>query len=165
MNNRGLVILSGISLLFFGWLGLLSSGIPTPYCPMPTITVIPAFALSSWNLEIVAVLIPVLLFFLWNPGLLVSEQSRLPRRTLGIVGVLTLLSMVDFIFEWNYGLQYRGMRHLLTILIINVAMLALLWWAIVRVLRRPSFSWNLFSHWLLFVWLAWCAFPYLGELP
>jgi hypothetical protein len=30
---------------------------------------------------------------------------------------------------------------------------------------EPSFISNLVVHWILFVWLAWYAFPYLGELP
>jgi hypothetical protein len=27
------------------------------------------------------------------------------------------------------------------------------------------FRFSLFLHWTLFAWLAWCAFPYMGELP
>jgi hypothetical protein len=40
-----------------------------------------------------------------------------------------------------------------------------LWWTVARFQRQPSFKGNLFSHWLLFSWLAYYAFPYLGELP
>jgi hypothetical protein len=29
----------------------------------------------------------------------------------------------------------------------------------------PSFRTNMFFHWILFAWLAWFAFPWLGELP
>jgi hypothetical protein len=31
--------------------------------------------------------------------------------------------------------------------------------------RESSFRLNLALHWLLLAWLAWYAFPYLGELP
>jgi hypothetical protein len=43
--------------------------------------------------------------------------------------------------------------------------LVLLWWAVIRWKRQPSFRGNLLSHWFLFARLAWYAFPYLGELP
>jgi len=40
------------------------------------------------------------------------------------------------------------------------------WWAILyRAWRASSFGMNLFFHAMLFAWLAWYAFPYLGELP
>jgi hypothetical protein len=132
---------------------------------MPTMTVLPAFALSRLNLQSAAVLVPMILFFLWNPGLLARQQSNLPKRTIGLVGLLSVLTILDFVFEWKYGLQYQGAHHTVAVYTINVLWLAVLWWAVVRAWRRPSFGTNLLSHWILFAWLAWYAFPYLGELP
>jgi hypothetical protein len=31
--------------------------------------------------------------------------------------------------------------------------------------KSKSFASNLIFHWLLFAWLGWFAFPYLGESP
>lgn len=165
MSPRVLVIILGLSLVLLAWIGLLSAGVPTLYCPMPTMTVLPAFALSRLNLQSTAVLVPMILFFLWNPGLLVRQQSNLPKRTIGLVGLLSVLTILDFVLEWKYGLQYQGAHHTIAVYIINVLWLAVLWWAVVRAWRRPSFGANLLSHWVLFAWLAWYAFPYLGELP
>jgi hypothetical protein len=67
---------------------------------------------------------------------------------------------------WKFGLQYQGTRYVYEVSAANVFGIAFLatgfsWsrkW-------EGSFTLNLALHWLLFVWLAWYAFPYLGELP
>jgi len=56
-------------------------------------------------------------------------------------------------------------HHTIAVGIINVAWLAFLWFAVVHWWRQPSFKGHLLSHWFLFVWFAWYAFPYLGEPP
>jgi hypothetical protein len=165
MGARLVVIAVGLSLLIPAWIGLFSSGVPTLYSPLPTLTIVPAFELARWDLQYLAVLVPSILFFLWNPGLLLSQRPNLPKRTVVVLGLLTVLTVVDCVLEWKYGVQYRGTRHTIVVYIINVMWLASLWWTVVRFQRHPSFRGNLFSHWLLFAWLAWYAFPYLGELP
>lgn len=165
MNQRALAIILGLSLVLPAWVGLFSAGVPTLYCPMPTMTLVPALALSSLKLQTAAVLIPMIFFFLWNPGLIIREQSNMPKRTVGLVGLLSMLTTVDFVLEWKYGLQYRGTEHTIVVYSLNVLWLAVLWWTVIRAWRRPSFWANLLSHWVLFAWLGWYAFPYLGELP
>jgi hypothetical protein len=133
------VIILGLSLVLLAWIGLLSAGVPKLYCPMPTMTVLPAFALSRLNLQSAAVLMPMILFFLWNPGLLVRQQSNLPKRTIGLVGLLSLLTILDFVLEWKYGLQYQGAHHTVAVYTINVLWLAVLWWAVVSCLAAAVF--------------------------
>ena len=159
------MVAAGFCLLIPAWIGLFSSGVPTLYSPLPTLTILPAFLLSRWHLESLAVLVPSILFFLWSPGLLLSQRPNLPKRTIVLLGLLTVLTVVDCVLEWEYGVHYRGTRHTILVYIINAMWLASLWWTVVRSQREPSFKGNLFSHWLLFAWLAWYAFPYLGELP
>lgn len=165
MNSRLLVIIAGLCLLIPAWIGLFSSGVPSLYSPLPTLTILPAFVLSRWHLESLAVLVPVILFFLWSPGLLLNQRATLPKRTIVLLWLLTALTVVDCVVEWKYGVKYQGTRHTLLIYMINAMWLAALWWTIMRFQRRPSFKGHLFSHWILFAWLAWYAFPYLGELP
>ena len=165
MNSRLLVIAAGLCLLIPAWIGLFSSGVPTLYGPLPTLTILPAFVLSRWQLQSLAVIVPSILFFLWNPGLVINQQPKLPKRTVILLGLLTGLTVVDCVLEWKYGVEYRGMRHTILVYAINAVWLASLWYTVVRSQRQPSFKSNLFSHWLLFAWLAWYAFPYLGELP
>jgi hypothetical protein len=165
MNSRLLVITAGLCLLLPAWIGFFSSGVPTLYSPFPTLTILPAFVLSRWHFESLAVLVPNILFFLWSPGLLLKQRPNLPKRTIVLLGLLTVLTVVDCVLEWKDGVHYRGTRHTILVYIINAMWLASLWWTVVRSQRQPSFKANLVSHWLLFAWLAWYAFPYLGELP
>jgi hypothetical protein len=165
MNSRLVMIPLGLSLVVPAWIGLFSASAPTVYCPFPTLTILPAFALSRWNLQFLAVLVPTFLFFLWNPGLLVHQRSNMPKRTIALLGLLTVLTIVNFVVEWNYGMQYRGAHHTIVVYFINLMCLAFVWSAVVHCWHQPSFKANLLSHWLLFAWLSWYAFPYLGELP
>jgi hypothetical protein len=48
---------------------------------------------------------------------------------------------------------------------INVAWLVSLWTILYSASKMRSFKTNLLFHAVLFAWLAWYAFPYLGELP
>jgi hypothetical protein len=155
----------GLSLLIPASLGLLLTGIPTALCPFPLITVLPAFLLSDWRLTDAAVIVPVLLFFAWNPGAFRGE-SKIPQRTYVLLALATVLSVVYFVLSWNYGLKYQGARFTHIVCVVNAVWLAVLWVMFARAWNRePSFKTNLFLHWLLFAWLAWYAFPYLGELP
>src|SRR6267142_2387691 len=120
MNTRLLVIAAGLGLLIPAWIGLFSSGVPTLYSPLPTLTILPAFMLSRWHLHSLAVLVPSILFFLWRPGLLLNQQPNVPKRTIVLLGLLTMLTIVDFVFEWNDGVHYQGVHHAIGVCIINL---------------------------------------------
>ena len=161
MGRRALVIVLGLSLILLAWIGLFSSGIPAVWCPMPLLTVLPAFALSPR----IAIFGPMLFFFIWNLEFVVSYQPSLPKRTISFLGVLSALTIVYFFFVWEDGLRYQGVEYTKTIVGINTLFLTGLWYAVIHACRRPSYRAILLTHWLLFVWLGWCAFPFLGELP
>jgi hypothetical protein len=177
-RKRALAITLGLSLVIPAWVGLFSAGVPTLYCPMPTMTVVPAFLLAD-RLEtsglaplelqtavvLIPILIPTILFFLWNPGLTFRQQSKIPKRTVGLAGLLSILTILDFVLEWKYGLQYQGTHYTIAVDTTNLLWLAVLWCLVIVAWRRQSFWANLLCHWVLFAWLGWYAFPYLGELP
>jgi hypothetical protein len=139
-------------------------GVPTLRCPFPTLTVIPALFLSTGRLTWFAVLVPAGLFFLWNPGLF-HGNTVIPKRSWVLLAVLTVLTAVYFVGSWNYGLEYQGRRFTYYICALNAGGLVFLWTAFMVRGNTPSFVRNLILHWLLFAWLGWYAFPYLGELP
>jgi hypothetical protein len=77
-----------------------------------------------------------------------------------------VLSIVYFISGWRLGLQYQGAVYTRAVVIVNVGWAAVLVFASVWTWKkRTSFRTSLLVHWMLFAWLAWYAFPYLGELP
>jgi hypothetical protein len=156
---------AGVGLLFPASLGLLITGVPTKLCALPLLTILPAFVLSTWRLSDAAVLVPVLLFFVWHPGLFRGE-ARIPPRSYVLLAIVTVLSTVYFIASWKLGLQYQGAEYTRVVCIVNVAWAAVLVFAFGRTWKNgSSFKTSLFLHWMLFAWLASYAFPYLGELP
>ena len=167
MKNAYQTVAVGLGLVPLAWIGCFSFGMPTLTCPMPTITVIPAFFLASPPSHLsyrLAVLIPALLFFMWNPGLF-KGKSQIPRRSWILLILLSILTVVYFIVSWTYGNQYQGRGYTVAICAINGVWLLLLWAILYRSSHLASFKANLFFHAVLFSWLAWYAFPYLGELP
>ena len=165
MNSFLSVIASSLLLVVFAWLGSFSAGVPRVYCPMPALVVLPAIMLSAWRPTALAVLLPPILYIAWSPNLLTYTHSILPKRTAVLTAVLSVLTIIYFTLSWKYGVEYQGQEHTIILCLINVLWLAMLWGAIFRALRQPSFRATLLSHWLLFAWLSWYAFPYLGELP
>jgi hypothetical protein len=134
---------------------------------MPTVTVLPAFFLASLPSQPpywLAIFVPALLFFAWNPRLFRGE-SQIPKRSWLLLIALSFLTGAYFIGSWTYGIHYQGREHTVAICAINVAWLVILWAMLCISSRLASFKANLFFHAMLFSWLAWYAFPYLGELP
>jgi hypothetical protein len=158
------IVAEGVALVLPAYCGLLLAGIPTLVCPFPFLTVIPPFILSSVRLSWLALTVPTLLFFSWNPGLL-RGQTKVPKRSLFLLTVLTVLTGVWFVGSWHDGLEYQGRQFIYFTCVANVAWVTLLWAGFVGGSRKPSFNTNLLAHFLLFAWLGWYAFPYLGELP
>jgi hypothetical protein len=158
-------IAAGLGLLIPASLGLLVTNVPTILCPFPLITILSAFLLHGQGSFKAAVAVPTLLFFGWHPGLFRGD-AKIPTRSHVLLIILILLSIVDFIAGWNWALQYQGAHYAYTVCAVNIAWAAFLALAFARTWKKPSsFAYSLFLHWMLFAWLAWYAFPYLGELP
>jgi hypothetical protein len=130
---------------------------------------VPAFLLAvlfrdAVMFRIVAVL-PTLLFFAWNPGLLRGE-TKIPKRSYVLFSTAIVLSVAYFITSWKWGMRYQGIRYVHAVCAINLVWTGFMGFAFALSWKRSSsFVLNLFLHWILFAWLAWYAFPYLGELP
>lgn len=159
----GLIIPASIGL------GFLGSGSPTLISPLPVLTIVPAFLLAGLFggaavFKIVTVL-PTMLFLAWNPSLLRGE-AKIPKRSYVLLSTAIVLNVVYFIGSWKWGIQYQGIHYVHTICAVNVVWTAFVGGVFAMSLKRSSsFGLNLFVHWVLFAWLAWYAFPYLGELP
>jgi hypothetical protein len=165
MRPTRITLIAGFFLLIPTTVGLFLTGVPTLLCPLPYLTIVPAFLLSAGHSQVAAVAIPTIRFFAWNPGLF-QRSSTIPKRTYALFVSAAVMSVIWFVGGWKYGLQYQGPTYTHYICALNIAWIAGL--AVLLFLGRkrdPSFASNLVFHLLFFAWLGWCAFPYLGELP
>jgi hypothetical protein len=160
-----ITLLAALGLAVIAYIGAFVSGVPTIFSPLPALTVIPALLLSRPPLDYAVVLIPTLLFLAWNPQLM-RHESKIPKRTYALFGVLAVLSILYLAASWKWGLQYQGPQFTAIICSINFAWIGFLTLAFRRCLKNtPTFGTSVFIQWMLFAWLSWCAFPWLGELP
>lgn len=156
----------GVGLVLLAWIGI-SKEVPVPFRPMPLVTVMPAFVLASPPSHLpywLAIFVPAALFFAWNPGLF-RGKDQLPKRSWVLLTILTVLSIAYFVSSWANGIEYQGRTYTIVICVANFLWLAALWAILYRSARLSSFRASLLFHSALFAWLAWYAFPYLGELP
>jgi hypothetical protein len=159
-----LVLLAALGLLVpaFVGLGLLpGTGSPTPLAPVPALTAIPALLLDRFAYA--ALLVPSLLFLAWNPQLFRSN-GKIPRRSFGLFVMTTVLSILYFALGWRDAAKYWGVTYTVTVCLVNAAWATLLGlWFHKRWNVTPAFAESLLLHWMLFAWLCWYAFPWLGE--
>jgi hypothetical protein len=163
MTNWQKTSAAGLALIAPAYCGLMLSGVPTLLCPFPFVTIVPVI-LAAVQLHPLAVLFPTTIFFLWCPKLF-QGQEKIPTRSFIFLGVLTVLTAIWFISSWSYGLQYQGPAFTYGTCAVNIGWIILLWSVFTWARGNGRFHANLLAHFLLFAWLGWYAFPYLGELP
>lgn len=149
----GVVLLCAISYLTIG------ASHPTILTPYSLVVVAPLFLIGF-----VAIFVVPSLFAAWSFPLL-RGQTGIPKRTKIAAIALILLSGLHLIGGWDTGARYQGTAHILAVFVLNV-----IFWTALYIIGRSNsksatLTKNFLFHWLLFAWLAWGAFPWLGEIP
>ena len=90
------MIVMALALALLTWIGAFSAGVPTIHSPLPLLTMLPALVLSRWHLEYLAILVPSVLFFLWTPGVRKNSRPDIPKRTIVLLSLVTVLTVVYF---------------------------------------------------------------------
>jgi hypothetical protein len=97
-------------------------------------------------------------------GFLTARQ-KFTKRTYVLLAIATLLSPLWFVVGWRDGVIMQGLRYNFSVLGINIVWITVLWFMFISYKKiDSSFKVNLLLHWLLFIWLAWFAFPFFGEM-
>jgi hypothetical protein len=151
----------------------ISEGVPAAWAPLPLAVMIPIFwAMSAtgealslrWLPQAIPSLVGPVLFIAWYPQLL-TGAPQVPRRTLIGLVVLSALTAIHFVLGWDSGLRYDDRSYVVAVACANVAAIAACWGFVIYARCRPSFEATFFAHAFVALWLAWIAFPWLGELP
>lgn len=104
---------------------------------------------------------PVLLF-LWHPYLFTGEP-HVPRRSVLGLAVLTGLSLVYFAWIWSGENPHHGWGHIMGVTVLNGLAVSVSWVLMLMARRREDFALTVAAHGCVAGWLAYCAFPLLGE--
>lgn len=159
MKSNFFTLLAGLSLLVPALFWLRFDG-PSALYPFPAFMFIPAL----FGLRQTAVVVPMLLFFIWNPELL-QGNTVVPKRSYVLLIITTVLNAVWFVVGWKDGIAIQGPKYNYSVCTVNVVWIASLWMLYAYSRRaEPSFKTNLLFHWMLFAWFAWYAFPFFGEM-
>ena len=104
------------------------------------------------------------LFVAWLYPLATGEQA-VPTRSLILSVAVTVVCAEWLGSGWRYGLEYQGALYTTVVVGYNVLCLTALTLLYITNRVTPRFWSNLAFHTTLFSWVAWSAFPWLGELP
>ncbi len=117
---------------------------------------------AYWTLPPLVALLPAL----YMGSVVLTFRYGAWRIVLLVVAlVLSALSVAYLYRSWDNGLRYQGGLHTKLVILEN----AVGWFAVVCAGTIANVTKSryvtLVANLLLFAVLAWCAFPYLGELP
>jgi hypothetical protein len=157
----------GILLSLLAWITLLPCT-PCVLAPLNVLMLLPVFVMEpfitvSLGKLVTAMLVPIV-FWLWCLPVL-RGCPTVPRRSYVLLLCMMAMAVSALIYGFRFGVQYQGLGYVIGVVVISIA-----WWSSLIVfalvaLRFPSNNRNIVFHAMLFTWLAWYAFPYLGELP
>ena len=151
-----------------------SQGVPGPNSPYSLAIVFPGMMI--WSLfdgstsdfwEIIGFALsfcgPVaLLTYIWLRPLRHDDIS-VPLRSWLVLFALLVLVPVYFATSWQTGVLHQGLGATLALAAEAGSFLLALCILGYHAHRRPSFLLSLAFHSVLFLFVAWCAFPWLGE--
>ncbi len=138
---------------------------PGILAPAPFTFLMLAFELEPWiPLEVCVPALAVLAYGLAALSLALRQAAR-PKLSFAVYGAAVALSVPYFLSDWEAGIRFQGPVYTTLVAAENVlcaAALGILLWTLIR---RPSRARAWSFHILLFIWLSWVAFPWLGEMP
>jgi len=73
------------------------------------------------------------------------------------------LNIVWIFYGFDWGLKYQGLYHVVIVSIFNCSIFISLLSCYFVFRKNPSFGRKTFLNGMIWIWLAWYAFPYLGE--
>jgi len=167
MSKIQLIIVGAVLVGAVGAMTMIAA-YPKLHSPYSFTVVIPALLIYDLNLppfvmRVACVLPLVTLYLAWSFAFLKSRfKITLTQKV--VSGLLVILSAVFNVNSFGYGLKYQGEFHTYIMYAYNISLvlgLSLILWANTK---KPSFNSYISFSVVLFAWLGWVAFPWLGEL-
>ena len=144
------------------------AGYPKLYSPYSFVVVIPAFMVYALDipkpfLYFLAALPNAAFFLIWSIYN-VKEKFLINKATLVLSCIFVTLSLLLCTISYSYGVKYQGLSHTLLMYAYNLFFIGSLYKVYLINRISPTINNCLLFNLLLFSWLGWSAFPWLGEL-
>jgi hypothetical protein len=161
IRDARLLLIIGVVVLYAVGVTSMASAVPTPWSPYPMLQ----FGLVSTGMPRLATLLVVpLLFAVWN-ALALLRPYRGKFRGVGVAGgLLTIAGIAYLLLRGETGYVHQGVIYTRAVIAINLGLLLTFWCGWWAARKRPTSRNALLLGLVLFIWLAWCAFPYFGDV-
>jgi len=167
MNKAQLISIGTILVAAVSWLTMTPS-VPYLY-PYSLTVVMPRMIASSLGLppilsQLMGIFPFVFLYLIWSLVFLRSPFKITIIQRL-IASLFVLLSVVVNIYSFSYGIKYQGELYTYVLYAYNFVLIAALCFVFWLNNRKPTIYNSAGFGIVLFAWLGWVAFPWLGEFP
>ena len=148
------IVAAGACLTFLGGMPSITSTLSLPF-----ILLIWPLSLPLWAFPVVSVALFVACSFPYSPR---SEESK---RSLYLAGSVGLLSGAWFVFGYRYAIKYQTFGYFVAVAASGVALFSVACVLLHLARKKKNQDIRVLGSAVLFCWLVWLAFPYMGELP
>lgn len=167
MSLKLQIIIGGLFVSIAGGLSMVAN-YPKIYSPYSLIVVIPtmlagAIELSRFIAYFLGIFPLAILYLIWSFSF-IREPYSIPKPTVILAAICIVLSGVFNITSYKYGIQYQGQLHTLLMYLFNLILIIFMIMLFKFNKSNPCKYSGLGFNILLFSWIGWVAFPWLGEL-
>lgn len=161
------IIVGGLFVSIAGGLSMVAD-YPKIYSPYSFIVVIPTMFAGELELPMfityfLGIFPLATLYLIWSFSF-IRQPYSIPKPTVVLAAICIVLSGVFNITSYKYGIQYQGQLHTFLMYFFNLILIIILFLLFKLNKSNPSKYSGLGFNILLFSWLGWVAFPWLGEL-
>lgn len=161
-------IIYGSLIVFMACILTIFASYPKLYSPYSFSVVIPVLFISELGLSRIAMYIlaamPTVTLYLIGSFFFINKSLKISKPTIVVSLILITLSIVFNIYGYEYGIKYQGWLHTIVMYAYNISFLIALSFVYKSNKTNPKLNNCLGFNVLLFSWLGWSAFPWLGEL-
>ena len=167
MNLKLQIIIGGLLVSIIGGLSIVAN-YPRIYSPCSLIVVIPALSARELDLPMfftyILGIFPLTIFYLIWSFTFVKQPDSIPKPTAILAAICIVLSVAFNISSYKYGIQYQGQLHTYLMYFFNLILIIFMCSLFKSNKSNPNNYNGLGFNVLLFSWLGWVAFPWLGKL-
>lgn len=158
MKIRYIILVSGFILLLALCFYSVNQTVMSILSPMPIYLVF-----LTWISKTAAIITLPVIYLIFS--LLLMNRPNFQKILRYLALFLFALSVLYFFLYSDVGIQVQGWAHLLSVIVFNILLYGLIFSILYGIILKKFEHKDILASVAIFVVLAWCGFPYLGEIP